>query len=172
MKKAVMIIAFRDFKDEEYFIPKKIIEKGGVEVKTASNKKGLAIGSDGGEANIDLELEEVNVKEFDAIIFSGGMGALENLDNNLSYKVLDQALEQNKLIAAICISPVILAKSGILKGKKATVWSSSLDKKPVRILQENGAEFVKQNVVKHENVITGSGPWAAQEFGQKILDSL
>ena len=36
-KKIVFIISFRDFKDEEYFVPKGILENGGAEIKTASN---------------------------------------------------------------------------------------------------------------------------------------
>ena len=54
-KKAVMIIAFRDFRDKEYFVPKEILEKAGIEVKTASNKKGTAIGADGGDTEVDLQ---------------------------------------------------------------------------------------------------------------------
>ena len=46
-KSIVMIIAFRDFRDAEYFVPKEILEEAGVEVKTASNKLGVAVGADG-----------------------------------------------------------------------------------------------------------------------------
>ena len=37
-KKIAMIVAFKDFRDEEYFVPKEILETAGAEVKTASNK--------------------------------------------------------------------------------------------------------------------------------------
>jgi protease I len=67
---------------------------------------------------------------------------------------------------------VILAKAGVLKDKKATVWTSSLDRGPVKILKENGAEFVNEKVVRDGKIITANGPAAATEFGEKILENL
>jgi protease I len=171
-KKAVMLIAFRDFRDAEYFVPKEVLEKAGIEVKTASNKKGIAIGADGGEVLVDLLVPEIQVEKFDAIIFVGGPGALSNLDNEDSYKVAKEAVEQNKVLAAICISPVILAKARVLEGKKATVWHSPLDKSGIKILEENGVHFEDKPVVIDGNLITANGPGAAQEFGEKIVEAL
>jgi protease I len=170
-KKAVMIIAFRDFRDAEYFVPKEILEKGGVEVKSASNKMGLAIGADGGEANVDLLVSQINVSDFDAIIFVGGPGALNALDNENSYKVAKEAVSQDKILAAICISPVILAKAGVLKGKRATVWND-FTKSQAKILEKEGAVFEEKSVVVDGKIITGNGPGAAREFGEKILELL
>lgn len=170
-KKAVMIIAFRDFRDPEYFIPKEILEKNGVEVKTASNKIGIAIGAEGGETNVDLLVSEINVSDFDAVIFVGGPGCLENLDNEDSYRVAKEALSQNKVLASICISPVILAKAGVLKGKKATVWTD-WTKSQAKILKENGAIYEGKSVVVDGKIITANGPQAAESFGKEILIAL
>ena len=171
-KRAIMIIAFKDFRDVEYFVPKEILEKAGVEVKTASNKTGVAIGADGGEANVDLLVSQINVADFDVIIFVGGPGCLNALDNETSYRVAKEAISQNKILAAICISPVILAKAGVLSEKKATVWSSPLDKSAVKILKEKGAIYIDEKVVQDGNIITANGPQAARDFGNKILDAL
>ena len=86
-KKILMIIAFRDFRDEEYFLPKEIFEKEGFIVKTASTKKGTALGADGGEVEVDFSLDEVDVSQFDAILFVGGPGALKYLDNEKSIRL-------------------------------------------------------------------------------------
>ena len=171
-KKIVMVIAFRDFRDEEYFEPKEIFEKVGIEVKTASDQKGKAIGAGGGETEVDLLVSEVNPAEFDAIVFVGGPGCLKHLDNENSYNLARETISEGKTLAAICISPVILAKAGVLKDKKATVWSSPLDKKPIEILKENGAIYEEKAVVVDENIVTANGPAAAQEFGQTILNLL
>lgn len=167
-----MIVAFRDFRDVEYFIPKEIFEKAGIEVKTASNKTGVAIGADGGEAKVDLLVSEINPKDYDAIIFVGGPGALNSLDNETSYELIKQAVSENKIVAAICISPVILAKSGVLKGKKATVWSSLFDKSPINTLKEHGANYEGKSIVRDGKIITANGPNAAEEFGKEILKAL
>ena len=171
-KKAAMIIAFEDFRDQEYFVPKEILEKGGIGIKTISTKKGIAIGADGGEVEINFLIREIDLKNFDAIVFVGGPGCLENLDNKNSYRVIRETITQNKILASICISPIILAKAGVLKGRKATVWANSLNKEPVKILERNGAEFIDEKVVQDGNIITANGPDAAEEFGKKILDAL
>ena len=170
-KKVAMIIAFRDFRDAEYFVPKEILEKAGVEVKTASNKLGVAIGADGGEAKVDLLVSEINVADFDAIIFVGGPGALKNLDNEESYKLIKETVSQNKVLASICISPVILAKSGVLEGKKATVWTDPFSSQ-AKILKEKGAIYEKKNVVVDGKIITANGPQAAEEFAKAIVEAL
>jgi protease I len=171
VKKAVMIIAFRDFRDAEYFVPKEILEKAGVEVKTASNKMGTAIGADGGDTNVDLLVSQINVADFDAIIFVGGPGCLTALDNEDSYRVVREAVSQGKILASICISPVILAKSGVLKGKKATVWND-WTKSQAKILEKEGAIFEEKPVVVDGKIITANGPQAAEDFGKAILDLL
>lgn len=171
-KKAVMIIAFEDFRDQEYFVPKEILEEGGIEVKTASTKKGQAFGADGGDTTVNLTLEEVKSSDFDAVVFVGGPGCLEHLDNEKSYRIARETQDKNKILAAICISPIILAKAGVLDGKKATIWASSLDRGPIKILKENGAEFIDEKMVQDGNIITANGPAAAQEFGKKILENL
>jgi protease I len=171
-KKIVMIVAFKDFRDEEYFVPKEILEKAGVEVKTASSKMGTAIGADGGEAKVDLLIQDINVSDFDAIVFIGGPGALKYLDNENSYRVAREAITENKVLAAICISPAILAKAGVLEGKRATVWSSPLDKSPIKTLEEGGAIYQDETVVIDGKIITGNGPAAAKEFGQKLLTEI
>ena len=171
-KKIVIITAFRDFRDEEYFVPKEILEEAGAEVKTASNQKGTAIGADGGEVEVDLLVSEINPVDFDAVVFIGGPGCLTNLDNEDSYKVAQETVSQNKVLASICISPVILAKAGVLEEKKVTVWSSLLDKSPIKILEDNGAIFENKPVVIDGKIITGNGPDAAEEFGEKIKELL
>ena len=171
-KKILMIIAFRDFRDEEYFLPKEIFEKEGFVVKTASTKKGTALGAEGEEVEVDFSLDEVDISQFDAVLFVGGPGALKYLDNEKSYQIAKETLNQEKILGAICIAPVILAKAKVLKGKKATVWSSPLDKTGIKILKENGAEYLAQDVVQDGKIITANGPQSAKKFAEKILENL
>ena len=182
MYKVVFIVAFRDFRDAEYFIPKEILESAGVEIKTASNKKGLpagrqgrqglAIGADGGEIEIDFLVSEINPADFNAVIFIGGPGALKYLDNEDSYKLAKETIAREKILAAICISPVILAKAGVLENKKATVWSSSMDKSAIKTLEQYKAIYEDKPVVVDGKIITASGPSVAEEFGKKIKELL
>ena len=173
MKKVLFIIAKEGFRDEEYFIPKSILATD-FEIVTASNGEpgSIALGSLGGEAKIDLKLNDVQVDDYEAVIFVGGPGALKNLDSEISYRLAQEALTKNKILAGICIAPVILAKAKVLENKQATVWSSPLDKKPIKILEANGARYLNQDVVEDGNTITANGPQSAEKFGQKIKAKL
>ena len=171
-KKAAIIIAFRDFQDVEYLIPKRILEENGIRVKTISSKPGIALGAYGLETEVDDVSENLDVNKFDAVMFIGGSGCLKYLDNETSYKIARDVVESNKLLASICVSPIILAKADVLKGKKATVWTSDIDKGPAKILRDKGAIYLNEDVVVDDLIITASGPSAAEEFGNKIVKML
>ncbi|MBU0476742.1 DJ-1/PfpI family protein [Patescibacteria group bacterium] len=171
-KKAAIIIAFRNFSDEEYFIPKQILEEAGSKITTVSASLGVAIGSQGGEAEVDILLENLKVEDFDAIIFAGGGGALKYLDNENSYEISRTAVAQNKVLGAICIAPVILAKAGVLSNKKATVWSGVMDRSSIRILKEKEADYQDTSIVVDGRIVTADGPAAAKEFGGVIIKLL
>ena len=168
-KKAAMIIAFRDFRDEEYFIPKQVLKSGGSKITTVSSELGKAIGTYGGEVNIDIILDKLKVDDFDIIIFVGGSGALKYTEDETCWKIAKESVLKNKVLGAICVGPVILARAGVLSGKKATVWSSPLDKSAVKILKEEGAIFEDSQVVQDGNIITANGPQVARKFGETIL---
>ncbi|MDD3399429.1 MAG: DJ-1/PfpI family protein [Candidatus Pacebacteria bacterium] len=171
-KKVAVVIAFRGFRDIEYFVPVDILKKVGAGIKVISSKTGKAIGDEGGEVEVDMNIAQVDLTKFDAVVFVGGPGMSDNLDNPDFQQLARKAEESGLLLGAICIAPALLAKAGILKGKKATVWSSPLDKTAIKILKENGAEFQDSDVVVDGKVITASGPHAAEEFGWKLAGLL
>ena len=171
MKKAAIIIASKNFRDEEYFVTKEVLEKRGIQVKTVCDRV-KAIGKFGGEAEADILINDLNTDEFDAIIFAGGSGAIELLDNEMTYLAIRKAMIMKKIIAAICIAPTILAKAGILAGKKATVWSTDMDKSAIRIIQLNDGIYERASIVVDENIITGENAEYAQEFAETIVNEL
>jgi len=167
MKRAVMIIAQEDFRDEELLEPKKILEDAGITVKVASRQKKRASGMLGARVMPDITLDQINVQDFDAIIFVGGSGASTYWDDKLAHEIASRACSAGKVVGAICIAPVTLARAGLLKGKRATVWSSEAGH-----LKARGAIYTAKAVEKDGNIITAQGPTAAAEFGSQILKAL
>jgi protease I len=167
MKKAVMIIAENNFRDEELFEPKEILQNAGIEVKVASTNLNPAKGALGASVKPDLLVSKIKPGDFDALIFVGGGGASQYWSDPLAHKLAKEALSLNKVIGAICIAPVTLAKAGLLKGKKATVFSSEAGQ-----LKAAGAIYTGKNLEKDGNIITASGPFAAKEFGEEIKKAL
>jgi len=169
-KKALMIIAPRDFRDEEFQEPKAVLEREGVKVVVASTVAGIARGMFGMQVTPDTTIGEVNPAEFDAVVVVGGSGSQTYLWNNSKVQEIVQALHQKRgLVAAICISPVVLAKAGLLKGRKATVFRTGTT---INELKKGGALISDAPVAVDGKIITGRGPEAAREFGRKIADNL
>ncbi len=171
-KKIAIIVAFRNFRDEEYFIPKEIFEKAGIKVKTISDKSGIAIGAGGGDVMVDLLIDQLKPEDFDALILAGGPGAYKYIDDGNIHRIIREFFEIKKILGAICIAPLVFARSGILRQKKATVWSSVLDRKPIKILTQEGAFYEEKRVVADDNIVTADGPDASGEFAQKLVDLL
>ena len=171
-KKILMVIAWRGFRDDEYFKPKRVFEENGFQVITASNQVGMAIGVNGGKAKVDISLDEINLNDYCAVVFSGGPKALDYLDSEKVYQIIQKAIQQEKVLGAICISPVILAKSGVLEKKRATVWSSPSYHRSIDILKEKGAIYLNQSVVRDGLIVTANGPAAAAEFGREIVQAV
>jgi len=169
-KKVLMIIAPRDFRDEEYREPKAILEREGLKVVVASTVAGTARGMFGMQATPDTTVDKVNPAEFDAVVVIGGSGSQTHLWNNVHvHKIVKALHQQGRLVAAICISPVVLAKVGLLKGKKTTVFRTPTT---INELEKGGALISDAPVVVDGKIITGRGPEAAKEFGRKIADNL
>ncbi len=168
-KKVLLIIAGHDFQPIEYADSKKVLEQAGVQVVTASSVDAPRA-ADGSSAQADVLVEDVVVDNYDGVFLIGGPGALDDLDNEKIHSIMKAAAQKEKLYGAICISPRILAGVGLLRGKKATGWNG--DNNLGEILQQAGAEYARQDTVVDGNVITASGPEAAEEFGRVIAETL
>lgn len=163
----LLIIAQNGFRDEEYFKPKQILEEAGYKVVTASKQKGIARGKLGGTTQADIGLSDVNVDEYGAVVFVGGPGAADYFTDKTALSLAKEAYEKNKVVGAICIAPGILARAGILKGKKATVYPSELE-----TLKDSGAICINRSVVVDGKIVTADGPDAAEAFGKEIVKLL
>ena len=167
MKRVVMIIAQNNFRDEELFDTKLALESLGVKVDVAALSKDVAIGSLGGQIKPDHTLAEIDNQDYSAIVFVGGQGAYDCIDNQEAHRLVLDFQKAGKIVAAICIAPSILAKTGLLKGKKMTMHESGLD-----FIGGTGADYTGADVERDGNLITASGPAAASMFGQEIAKAL
>lgn len=167
----LLVVASEGFQHIEYGETKKVIEDAGFTVATASDKADTATAKNGSTATVDITLDKVIPSNYAGIFFIGGPGAMEYLDNNASYKILQEATVQHKPIGAICIATRILAKSGVLHDKYATGWNEDgeLDK----IFADNNVIYVsEEKVVAVDNIITATDPSVAKDFGTHIVEML
>ena len=166
-EKALLIIAPENFRDEELFETKEVLEEAGIRTEVVASKTGKIRGMLGGIQEVKKTLLEINVSDYQAIIFIGGSGASIYFDDAIALAIVEEGVRQNKIIAAICIAPSILANAGVLQGKKATAYPSEKEN-----LINKGAEFTGESVTVEGRIITASGPDAARDFGWKIVELL
>jgi len=166
-KKAVLIIASDDFRDEELFNTRAALANAGVQTVIASSKKGLRKGMLGGTVQVNLMIYDINVDDYDAVVFIGGTGAREYFNNRRALEIAQQAVAKNKVLGAICIAPTILANAGVLNGRRATSFPSEQNR-----LQRAGAVYTGVPVQRDGLIVTAAGPQASVLFGQAIAQML
>jgi len=169
-QKIALIIASRGYQDVEYNTPKKMLIDAGYEVITASDALGTAVAHNESTTSIDMLISDIDVTTFTAIVFIGGPGALEHINNNVSYKLCQEAVAHHIVVAAICSATRILVAAGVLEGRMATGWND--DGKLEEIFLQSNVTYVPQEVVSEDLFITATGPHAAQEFAQHIINRL
>lgn len=166
-KKIVMIIAKNDFRDEEYKKPRAIFEKNGVKVTVASSSLDISTGMLGVKVKPDILYKDIKVEDYDAVIFVGGIGAKEYWDDTKAHQIAKDTISKGKVLGAICIAPVTIARAGVLNGKKATVFSTEISN-----IKKNGAIYTGNTVEVDGKIVTAEGPSAASEFGEAILKAI
>jgi protease I len=167
-KKALLVIAPSNFRDEEYFETRKVLEESGAAVTTASKSAGHVKGMLGRTATAELALDDVTAPDYDAVVFIGGNGAQAYFDDSRAIEIAVKAFEAGRVVAAICIAPVILANAGILNGKRATCYDGEFASK----LEAGGAEYTAESIARDDMIITADGPASARDFGAEIVKAL
>lgn len=165
--RAVMIIAKKDFRDEELLRPKEYLEERGCKVTVASTSMGDAVGMLGKHVDVDMVYTDIRAASYDLIVFVGGSGANCYFNDEKSYAIARDAVRTERVLAAICIAPSTLARAGVLEGTKATCFPSQRDD-----LKEHGAIVSQLQVVRDGRIVTGAGPEAADRFAKALVEAL
>lgn len=165
-KIVICILASTNFRDPEFTVPKQVMEGAGIKVLTACANP-VAKGAEGLSVKVDVLLDKVDPSKYDAVIFIGGPGSPQYFDDPVAHKICVDTLKNGKLLASICAAGSTLARSGVLKDKKATAFESRADD-----LRAHGAIYTGRPVEVDGNIITAIGPAAAKAFGEAIVKAL
>jgi len=169
-KKVLMVIPHTQFRDEEFFEPKKILEDEGAKVVVASTSVRICRGMKGGTVQSDLAIADAKADEYAGLILCGGSSVPDVFWNDKKLQELAVAMATaGKVIAAICLSTVVLAKAKLLADREATVYFLP---EALEELKAAGAKYVPETLLIQNNIILAEGPPDSQRFGQAIRSAL
>jgi len=105
-KKVLMVIPYTQFRDEEFFEPKKILEDEGAKVVIASTVARVCRGMRGGSVQADIAIADAKVDDYAALVICGGSSVPDFFWNDKKLQEFATAMSgAGKIAAAICLSP-------------------------------------------------------------------
>lgn len=168
MKKIAVFLA-DGFEEIEALTVVDVVRRAGMKCDMVSIEGEFVKGAHEVCVKSDKLLNEDEIKEYDMIVFPGGLPGAENLAKDS--RVINLAKyfnEEKKFIAAICASPaMVLSAAGIEENRYITAY-------PGEDFEEmlEKTNYVEELVVVDENIITSRGPATTLLFSYKIVDVL
>ena len=170
--KKVAILAMDGFEESELLETKRMLEEEGIETKIVSPKAGEIKGWKGGNwartVRVDCTLEQCNPNDFDALLIPGGTMSPDKLRlEPLAVEFVRNMNEAGKPIAAICHGPWMLVEADVVRGRQMTSYPSIQTD-----LKNAGANWVDQEVVTDQGIVTSRKPDDIPAFGQKLIEEI
>ena len=123
-------------------------------------------GAHGIAIQADLSIREVYSADVRALVLPGGLPGVTNLDASPRlHELIQDAVTDGKLLAAICAAPSIYGRLGLLEGKEATTY-------PGFEGQLNGAKATESPVVRSGNFITAKSAAYTFDFALAVIEAL
>jgi protease I len=170
--KKVAILVEKGFEQVELTSPKKALEEQGAVTHIISPQQGQVKAwneKDWGENfTVDVQLEKANADEYDALLLPGGVMNPDYLRiNQKAVDFVKRFFESGKPVAAICHGPWTLIEADVVKGKKMTSYPSLKTD-----LVNAGAEWVDQEVVTDNGLVTSRKPDDLPAFNKKLIEEI
>jgi 4-methyl-5(b-hydroxyethyl)-thiazole monophosphate biosynthesis len=143
-----------------------ILRRAGIEVVAAGLEEGPVTGSRGTRILPDMTLDDALHSEFDMVVLPGGLPGSDHLaaDQRLT-RLLKRMNESGRFVGAVCAAPKVLARCGILKGRKATAFPGVLQ-------AESHPDISSDPVTRDGTVITSRSAGTAMDFALALTEIL
>ncbi len=166
MKKTAMLFA-NGFEEVEALTVVDLLRRAAItcdivsvdDTATVTGSHGISVGS-------DKAFSETPFDEYDALLLPGGQPGTNNLAaDGRVLRLLRDFNAAGKLTAAICAAPTVLAKAGLLNGRRAACYPGLED-------GLTGAIAVTEPVVTDGTVVTSRGVGTALDFALALVTYL
>jgi protease I len=166
----VAILAADMFERVELEEPRKALEEAGAKTEIVSIHDGQIEGFDHFEPatkiDVDRTVEEASPDDYDAILIPGGVGNPDQLRGDENAVAFVRGFyDAGKPMAVICHGPWLLVETGIVRGHRVTSWPTLETD-----IRNAGGEWVDQEVVVDDGIVTSRKPDDIPAFNRKMID--
>jgi protease I len=117
---------------------------------------------------VDRTVGEADASEYDGLVLPGGVANPDNLRTHDDAVAFVRAFfDAGKPVAAICHAPWTLIEAGVVDGRRMTSWPSLQTD-----LRNAGADWVDEEVVVDEGLVTSRKPDDLPAFNAKAVEEL
>jgi protease I len=168
--KKIAILVADGFEQVEMTKPRQALEKAGAEVDLISPARGKVQGFDhdkpGEQFAVDVPLKKASTQDYDALVLPGGVANPDKLRiDEQAVQFISEFVAARKPIAAICHGPWPLIEVGAVRGRTMTSWPSLKTD-----LRNAGANWVDEQVVEDDGLITSRKPDDIPAFNKKMIE--
>ncbi|MFP3871182.1 MAG: type 1 glutamine amidotransferase domain-containing protein [Syntrophobacteria bacterium] len=166
--KRVLLLVEDLYQELEVWYPLLRLREEGAEVTLVGTDAGVTYNSKTGyPVTSDVASRDINAGEYDGIIIPGGYAPDLMRRHPATVKLVRDAFEQGKVVAAICHAGWMLASADILKNRTVTGFFAIRDD-----LVHAGARYEDAEVVVDGRLITSRKPDDLPAFCRQIIQAL
>ncbi len=163
-------LATHGFEQSELTEPKKALEEAGAKAEVVSLESGTIRGwkarNWGQDVPVDAPVKSARPERYDGLILPGGTMNPDRLRQEpRAVEFVRAFFKAGKPIAAICHGPWLLIEAGVVRGARLTSWPSLRAD-----IQNAGGEWVDQEVVCDNKLLTSRKPQDLPAFNRKMLE--
>lgn len=168
--KKVAILVADGFEQVELTGPREALDAAGAMTQIVSPKSGEVEGwnhyDKGDKFPVDVELEQANPQDYDALLLPGGVANPDQLRAMPeAVQFVKAFFDAKKPVAAICHGPWTLIEAGVVNGREMTSYNSIKTD-----LINAGAKWVDEAVVVDNGLVTSRQPDDISAFNQKMIE--
>lgn len=163
----ILIISYDNYDDSEMFYPYYRLIEEGFDVSIASTKSGEISGKHWMKIGVDLDINDVDVNDFDALLLPGGTAPEKLRQEQKPVEVVSMFAKAGKPIASICHGQQLLISAKALAGKRATCYPGIKDD-----IINAGAIYVDEPAVVCDNLVTSRRPQDLPYFMREYINVL
>ena len=170
--KKVAILVADGFEQDELLKPREALEDAGAltEVVSPCEKKvkGRKHSKSGRSVKVDVPLDEAQPEEYDGLLLPGGVENPDTLRmNEAAVRFVKAFFEAHKPVAAICHGPWLLVEADAVRGRRVTSYKSIKTD-----VKNAGGEWLDQEVVADEGIVTSRSPADLKAFVAKTIEEI